>query len=155
MEVKRILVVDDDKSIRDGFGEILRTRGYEIEMAETGEQALSKSRTTTYDLALLDIKLPGMEGTKLLAQMHRERPRMMKIMVTGYASLDNAVEAVNFGADAYVMKPVSPEKLLDLVAEKLKEQEEAERMTEEKVADWVEARLQKLEAAKAATDKST
>jgi len=77
---------------------------------------------------------------------------MMKIMVTGYASLDNAVDSVNFGADAYLMKPVSPEKLLDTVAEKLKEQEEIENMTEDKVAAWIDGRLkvtEQLEKARA------
>jgi len=86
-----------------------------------------------------------MEGTKLLTKMHRATPRMMKIMVTGHASLENAVEALNLGADAYIMKPVNPENLLKVVEEKLKEQEEAEKMTQEKVTEWIETRVKKLE----------
>ena len=70
---------------------------------------------------------------------------MMKIMVTGYPSLENAVKSLNIGADAYVMKPVDPENLQKVVEEKLKEQEEAERMTEEKMAEWIQTRIRKLD----------
>jgi DNA-binding response OmpR family regulator len=66
-------------------------------------------------------------------------------MVTGYPSLENAVEALNLGADAYVIKPVKPEKLLALIKEKLEEQTQAEGMTEEKVTDWIKTRVRKLE----------
>lgn len=144
MEKKRILVVDDDEMILKSFKEILESRGYLVETAETGLEALEKSEVQHYDLALLDIKLPDIEGTELLVEMHEGTPRMMKVMVTGHASLKNAVESLNLGADAYLMKPVKPEELLRVVEEKLKEQEEAERMSEEKVAEWIENRIRKL-----------
>jgi YesN/AraC family two-component response regulator len=87
-----------------------------------------------------------MEGTELLTKMHRTTPSMMKIMVTGFPSLNNAVEALNMGADAYLLKPVELEELLKVVKEKLKEQEEVEKMSEERVADWIKTRVQKLMA---------
>jgi DNA-binding NtrC family response regulator len=87
-----------------------------------------------------------MEGTKLLTTMHEPLPKMVKIMITGYPLLENAVEALNMGADAYIMKPVNPEKLLALIEEKLKKQSQAEKMTEEKVVDWVKTRASKLES---------
>ena len=145
MEKKRILVVDDDETILKSFKEILESRGYLVETAKTGLEALEKSEDQHYDLALLDIKLPDIEGTELLVEMHEGTPRMMKVMVTGHASLENAVESLNLGADAYLVKPVKPEELLRIVEEKLKEQEEAERMSEEKVAEWIEHRLRKLQ----------
>jgi DNA-binding response OmpR family regulator len=66
-------------------------------------------------------------------------------MVTGYPSLENAVEALNLGADAYVIKPVKPEKLLALIEEKLEKQSQAEKMTEGKVTEWIETRVRKIE----------
>jgi len=138
------LVVDDDETILKSFKELLESRGYLVDTAETGLEALEKSEDQHYDLALLDIKLPDIEGTELLVEMHEDTPRMMKVMITGHASLENAVESLNLGADAYLMKPVKPEELLRIVDEKLKEQEEAERMSEEKVAEWIENRLRKL-----------
>jgi len=144
-EKKSILIVDDDKAILKSLKDILQPKGYIVDTAETGRGAIEKSEAQFYNLALLDIKLPDMEGTKLLTKMHRTTPRMMKIMVTGHASLENAVESLNLGADAYIMKPVNPENLLKVVEEKLKEQEEAEKMTQEKVTEWIETRVKKLE----------
>jgi DNA-binding NtrC family response regulator len=91
-----------------------------------------------------------MEGTKLLTTMHEIAPKMVKIMITGYPSLENAVEALNQGADAYIikpvkLKPVKPEKLLALIEEKLEKQRKAEKMTEEKVTEWIKTRARKLE----------
>ena len=70
---------------------------------------------------------------------------MVKIMITGYPSVENAVEAVNLGADAYVIKPVKPEKLLWLIEEKLEKQRTADKMTEEKVTRWIKTRARKIE----------
>jgi DNA-binding NtrC family response regulator len=86
-----------------------------------------------------------MEGTKLLTTMHENTPKMVKIMVTGYPSLENAVEALNHGADAYVIKPVKTEKLLALIEEKLEVQRQAEKMTEDKVTEWIKTRARKIE----------
>lgn len=146
MDKKRILVVDDNEANATSFKTILQAEGYSVDVAKTGREAIEKSKTEFYNLALLDIRLPDMEGTELLTQMHETMPKMMKIMVTGYPSMENAVEALNLGADAYVMKPVKPEELLTVVGKKLKEQEEAEKMTEEKVTDWIKTRIRKLES---------
>ena len=144
-EKKSILIVEDDKAIIKSLKEILQSEGYSVDTAETGREAIQKSKAQFYNLALLDIKLPDMEGTKLLTTMHETSPKMVKIMVTGYPSMENAVEALNMGANAYLMKPVKPEKLLALIEEKLKKQSQAEKMTEKKVVDWVKTRASKLE----------
>jgi len=148
LENIRVLIVDDDRDILRSLKDILQSKGYDVDMAETGQNAIEKARVKYFNVALLDIKLPDMEGTDLLARIHREKPQMMKIMITGYPSLDNAVKALNLGADAYIMKPVNPENLLKVVEEKVKEQKEAEGMTEEKIAEWIENRIQKLEQKK-------
>ena len=70
---------------------------------------------------------------------------MVKIMITGYPSLRNAVESLNYGADAYVIKPVKPEKLLELIEEKLEKQRAAENMTQGRVTDWIKTRARKIE----------
>ncbi|MEM2902788.1 MAG: response regulator [Candidatus Bathyarchaeia archaeon] len=143
-EVKRILIVDDDKAILQSLEAILKMKGYEVETADTGREAIEKSRKKFYNLAILDIKLPDMEGTELLVKMHENMPRMMKIMLTGYPSLENAVKSLNLGADAFLMKPVNPKELLKVVEEKLREQTEMEMLSEEKVKQWIETRLKKL-----------
>lgn len=141
----RILIVEDDENIRKTMKNILQQKGYETDTAKSGKEAEQKAKTNFYNLALLDIKLPDMEGTQLLAKLHKNKPKMMKIMVTGYPSLENAMEALNQGADAYVTKPVKPAKLLDLIKEKLEKQNQAEKITENKVTDWIKTRARQLE----------
>lgn len=143
-ETKSILVVDDDKSILKSLESILKMKGYRVETAETGQEAVEKSKSAIYNLAILDIKLPDMEGTELLVKMHETMPRMMKIMLTGYPSLENAVKSINLGADAFLMKPVNPKELLKVVEEKLREQSEVEMLSEDKVKRWIQTRMEKL-----------
>jgi len=140
-----ILIVEDDTNIRETLNNILQQNGYNTDTARNGREAIQKSHAKFFNLALLDIKLPDMEGTELLTTMHENVPKMTKIMITGYPSLENAVEALNLGADAYTIKPVKPEKLLWLIEEKLEKQRTAEKMTEEKVTDWIKTRARKIE----------
>jgi len=144
MEEKKILIVDDDSDILGSLKAFLESKGYSVDTAETGTEAIEKSKANVFNLALLDIKLPDMEGTELLSRIHGTMPRMMKIMLTGHASLENAAASLNLGADAYLLKPVKPNDLLRIVEEKLREQSEAETLSEEKVAEWIATRLRKV-----------
>ena len=141
----RILIVEDDDNIRETLSRILEQEGYEVDAAKNGQEAIQKSKAKFFNLALLDIKLPDVECTKLLTAINETLPKMIKIMLTGYPALENAVEALNQGADAYIIKPVKPEKLLALIKEKLEKQSQAEKMTEDKVTDWIKTRARKLE----------
>lgn len=137
---KSILIVDDDRSILRGFREILEPEGYRVDTAETGREAIRKAKASHFDLALLDIRLPDMEGTELLRIIGEEvdltfptLPGMVKVIVTGHASLENAIESLNLGADAYLMKPVEARKLLRVVKEKLGDEEKSGEKDEESV----------------------
>jgi len=123
----------------------LEEEGYVVDTAENGKEAIKKSKTKFYNLALIDIRLPDMEGTKLLTAMKETTPKMVKIIVTGYSSLGNAVEAVNKGADVYILKPFNMDKVLKKIREHLKKQREAKKYSEEKVAEFVETRVKELE----------
>ena len=122
---KKILVVDDDKSILRTFARILQKSGYEIETAETGKEAIEKAETQHYDLALVDIRLPDMDGTDLLSKLKKPLQNTIKIMITGFPSLETGIKALDEGADAYLVKPVKPQDLLTLLEEKLKSREES------------------------------
>ena len=121
---KTILVVDDDKSILRTFTRILQKSGYEIDTAETGKEAISKTEKRRYDLALVDIRLPDMDGTDLLAKLKKPLQSTVKIKITGFPSLETGVKALDEGADAYLVKPVKPQELLVLLEEKLRNREE-------------------------------
>lgn len=139
--MKRILVVDDDVGILESLKEILTMEGYEVTTAETGQTGLDEITKSFFNLAIFDIKLPDMEGTELLEHAHKIRPGMKKIMVTGYASLENSVRSLNSGADAYILKPVDPNVLLKTVEEKIMEQEKEKEFDEEKVSEYLEEKL--------------
>ena len=144
MGKKSILIVDDDRAILSSLEKILQLEGYSVDTAETGREAIEKAKNRFYNLMLLDIKLPDMEGTELLRAVDETEPKMVKIMVTGYPTLENAVKSLNLGADAYLMKPIDPQELLDVVEKKLKEQEEADVMDAEKVKEWIKTRIRRL-----------
>jgi DNA-binding NtrC family response regulator len=145
MKKTSILIVDDNEGIRETLSSILEEKGYDTDTAKNGTEAVEKSKTKFYNIALLDIKLPDVEGTKLLTEMQETSPKMIKIMITGYASLQNAVEALNLGANAYIMKPLNPENLLNVIAEKSKTQRKSETMNQKKVVEWIKTRALKLE----------
>jgi len=140
----RILVVDDDENIRRTMTAILEDEGYIVDSAASGKEAIEKTNGAVYNLALLDIRLPDMEGVELLELMEDSVPRSRKIMVTGYPSMQNAISAVNKRADAYLIKPVDIEKLLETVKEQLKLQGEENNFNEMKVAEFIESRVKEL-----------
>ncbi len=117
---KSILVIDDDKSILRTLTRILQKAGYDIDTAETGKEAMEKFEKRQYDMALVDVRLPDMDGTDLLVNMRGTLQNTIKIMITGFPSLETGVKALDSGADAYLVKPVKPEELLALIEEKLK-----------------------------------
>ena len=120
MSKKSILVIDDDKSILRTFTRILQKTGCDIDVAETGREAIEKAGKRHYDLALVDVRLPDMDGTDLLAKMKDTMRDTVKIVITGFPSMEVGVKALDEGADAYLVKPVKPEDLLMLIEEKLK-----------------------------------
>jgi len=140
----RILIVDDDDTIRSTMKAILEDEGYKVDLAANGKEGVQKAEKTAYNIALLDIRLPDMEGVELLKLMKPAVPRTRKIMVTGYPSTQNAIEALNKNADAYLIKPVDIEKLLSTIKEQLKLQEEESKFSEEKVAEFIESRVNEI-----------
>lgn len=141
-----ILIVDDDEAICKTLSAILQTKGYQTTTATTAKEAIEKAKIQFFNTALLDIKLPDMEGTQLLAQLQEIAPETIKIMVTGYPSLKNAVDALNLGASSYIMKPIDPEELLKKIANKLETQKKTEEITKEKLAKWIQAQARKAQA---------
>jgi DNA-binding NtrC family response regulator len=140
------LVVDDDEAVLKSIAEILRLEGYSVEVAKTGREAIEKSKFRSYNLVLIDIRLPDMEGTRLLTALRDTTPGMVKIVITGYPSLESAAEAVNKDADGYLVKPAKIDDLLNMVKDRLKKQEEEVRYSEQKVKEFIETRAREYAA---------
>jgi DNA-binding NtrC family response regulator len=149
----RIIVIDDDESIRKTLSAILEDEGYSVDTAESGKEALLKTNADSYSLALIDVRLLDMEGTELLVRIKETVPRMRKIIITGYPTVHNAIEAVNRNADAYLVKPFDVNKALFVIREQLKKQEAEKRYNQEKVTEFIETQVRQLEA-ETASDRS-
>ena len=144
----RILVVDDDENIRKVEVAILEDQGYTVESVGTAKEAIEKSKRKFYNVALIDIRLPDMEGIELLTKFRETTPKIRKIIVTGYPTLQNAVDAVNKGADAYIVKPFDVEKVLKTIQQQLSKQEEERRYSQDKVAEFIETRVREIDLEK-------
>ena len=154
-EKSRILVIDDDEGIRKVVAEALRNEGYVADTASNGKEAIEKSQTNFYNLALVDIRLPDMEGTKLLTSMKETTPAMIKIILTGYPALQNVIDSVNKGADGYLVKPINMDELLRTVKQHLKKQSEMKEYDQQKVAQFLETRIKKLQTEELDNPKTT
>ena len=121
MEYKKtVLLIDNEESIRKAFTGILEKAGYLVDTAETGQKALEKAQAKHYDVALIDIKLPDMEGTDLLLKLPK-KSEMVKIIITGFSTIEIGVKAADCGADDFLVKPVKPQELLNAIKERLAE----------------------------------
>jgi two-component system KDP operon response regulator KdpE len=107
----RILLVDDEVSIQRAVGPLLRSRGYAVEIASTGAQALEQFRDRPADLVVLDLGLPDVEGTEVCRRI-RNTSAVPIIVLSARGSEDDKVNALDMGADDYVTKPFGPEELL-------------------------------------------
>jgi len=149
----RIIVIDDDESIRKMLSTILEEEGYSVDTAESGKEALLKTNAAFYNLALIDVRLLDMNGTELLVRIKDTVPKMRKIIITGYPTVHNAIEAVNRNADAYLVKPFDMSKALFVIRDQLKKQEAEKRYSQEKVTEFIETQVRRLEV-ETAIDKS-
>ena len=111
----RILVVDDEEIMQDVLGDLLRSEGFEVHCAGTGEQAMELYTAGEFDLVVCDVMLPGENGIKILDRVKRLNPDQPVIMITAYASVENAIEAMKKGADEYITKPFKNDEVVLLV----------------------------------------
>jgi two-component system, sensor histidine kinase and response regulator len=152
----RVLIVDDEEYIRLSLSELLSYIGFEVATAANGEDALKKLTENRFDMAFMDIKIPGMNGVELLGRVRKAYPDVSVIMMTGYATVENAVEAVKLGAYDFLRKPydieeikVSVNRLLEKkkLEEECKLWEEALRNTLDELEKKVEERTVELSKA--------
>ena len=117
--MKPILIVDDEAIVRDSIGDWLRTANYEVETAETGEEALEMVEKKEYSILILDVRLPGKSGIQVLREVKASKPHIKSIIITAFPSEGLADEAMRLGAVDYLIKPVLCENLERLILETL------------------------------------
>lgn len=119
--MKKIMIVDDDNELRSHIAEILKEAGYMTEQAASGVEAVEKAVDEDFDLILLDLMMPKMNGTDVLAEVRKVSPRSRVIMITAFATIDNAVDIIRHGASDYLAKPFKIDDLLTRIRRVLEE----------------------------------
>jgi two-component system response regulator RegA len=113
-----ILLVDDDEVLRERLAQAIRARGYEVRTAGSAEEALREVARESPEMAVLDLKMPGMSGLDLLKELRQQDPSTRVLMLTGYGSIATAVQAVREGAVGYLPKPADADEILAALAGK-------------------------------------
>jgi two-component system OmpR family response regulator len=113
----RVLLIDDEEAFTSNLAMILSVRGYEATAVHDGESAVRAVEEGDFDVAILDLMMPGIDGIETLRQIKRKKPLLEVIMLTGHGSVDTGVEGMNLGAFDYAMKPIDIGDLLEKIAD--------------------------------------
>lgn len=122
VEIPNVLIVDDDKGMCKTLSRIFELDGYRVSTASTGSEGVARVKEDTFNVAVLDIRLPDIDGVELLEIIKKTVPDLSVIMMTAYASVENAIKALNKGADAFVTKPFNIEELRAVVKKSIEKQ---------------------------------
>lgn len=118
-----VLIIDDEEAIRDSCKQVLRKEGYAVETSVDGLQGIKLFKQKAIDVVLLDLKLPGMQGKDVLTRLKKEAAEVPVIIITGFATIESAVDTIKRGAFDYIAKPFSPEELRVTVKKAIKSKE--------------------------------
>jgi DNA-binding NtrC family response regulator len=132
MKKNSVLIVDDEKNIRMTLGQAMEDIGLETDTAVNGEEALIKFSEKDFDLALLDLKMPGIDGMETLRRLRQTRKDVKVVIITAYGSIDSAVEAMKLGAVDFLQKPFSPQDVRDIVSKAI----DRDKIDETKASDY-------------------
>jgi len=116
---ERILIIDDDENITKILSMVLKQRGYVVDTVASGKEALVKVGSDSYQLAIVDVRLPDIECTKLLTMLYEKSHKMLKVILTGFPLSEDALRTITQGVDGYLAKPVDTEKLLNTISQLL------------------------------------
>jgi len=122
-KMPRILVVDDEEAMRESLNDWLKEDGYEVGLAAGGQEAIDMVRDEPWEIILLDLKMPGMNGLETLKHLKEVRPDAEILMMTAYATVDTAVQAMKEGAFDYLVKPFDPDEVEILIKKIVKHKE--------------------------------
>jgi len=142
----RILIVDDDDLVRQSLSGVLELEGYKTADAATAGHALDLLKNQYFDVILIDIILADMNGLHLLQRLQEMKPETIKIIITGYPSMRNIIEALDLGANGYLMKPIAPEELLRTIRNKIEARTRFEDTTKKRLAELTDKQVTNAEA---------
>ena len=115
MEKNKALVIDDEQIVLDSVNKILKDENYEVDVSLSGREGLDQAIKKEYDIVFTDIRMPDIGGMRVLRDVKRAKPSLPVVIITGYASVKSAVQAIKLGAADYIEKPFTPDQLLRAV----------------------------------------
>ena len=115
MEKNKALVIDDEQIVLDSVNKILKDENYEVDVSLSGREGLDQAIKKEYDIVFTDIRMPDIGGMRVLRDVKRAKPSLPVVIITGYASVKSAVQAMKLGAADYIEKPFTPDQLLRAV----------------------------------------
>jgi formate/nitrite transporter len=130
----KILVIDDEEIVGQSLRKTFKDEGYEIDTAHSGQEGLRKARRETFDLMIVDLKMPDISGLDVIKKLKEEQPDTMMVMITGYSTVDSATEALKTGAFDYIPKPFTPEEISEVVQKALETKQRLAKEKEEQEA---------------------
>lgn len=145
-QLKNILIVDDEKGLREGTARLLSAEGYSVSQAQNGTEGIKLGTANEFDLALIDLKMPDIDGLEVLSKIKKEKPATVCFINTAFASIDTAIEATRAGAFGYLSKPFTPEELLYNIEKGLRQRNillESERLKKEREESLLELSYEK------------
>jgi len=113
--ITRVLIVDDEEQFAQVLAERLRLRNYDVTTCGSGEAAIEKIRQYNFDVAILDVQMPGMSGIETLREIKRKKPMTEVIMLSGHATVESAIEGMKLGATDFILKPGETEDLISKI----------------------------------------
>jgi DNA-binding NtrC family response regulator len=135
---KRVLIVDDEEDFAKALAERLELREYDVSACFSGEESIARLKQYNFDVVILDVKMPGMDGIEVLRELKRIKPLVEVIMLTGHATVETAIEGMKLGAYDYLMKPCETEDLTDKIDRAhARKAEQEERIREARVKEIV------------------
>ena len=139
-----ILVIDDEVGMREGCRRVLVPEGFQVKTAEHGVEGLRKLREGTFDLVLLDVMMPGMSGLELLERIREHDPNIVCVMITGFATVDLAAQAMKQGARDFLPKPFTSDELLEVVQRGLDERQRLLALQQQREREEESAQLERV-----------
>ncbi len=141
-----IILIDDEEALRNAVKRILQGEGYHVETAANGTDGISLATAKDFDLAVIDLKMPDINGIEVLREIRKKRPYTICFIATAYASYETAIEATKLGADGYILKPFSPEELIQQLSKGIEKRKlllETERLRKEREESLLEVAFER------------
>lgn len=142
---EKILIIDDSEVVCETLSILLKDEGFKVDIAYDGKTGINKNKNNKYSLALIDFNLPDITFLNLINQLVKDSPDMIKIIVTGHGSLNQAIDALNYGASGYITKPIKPNQVINIITNRLVNKKKNLKRTQKQIIYFIDKKLDEID----------